>query len=141
MEKKRGFLKFYLYFAFIISILGFIDSGLAIFNYSILHITLIISMLTFVFFWVSLLALFLFTYNRLEKFTDTIPIFYMTVYVVMTIISAVLYFKGMLGIVAMTLFNCTALIIYGIIFFIALAQLRRLGLWGKTKNTEKLTKN
>lgn len=133
MEKRRGFLRFYLYFALIIGILGFIDSGLAIFNYSILHVTLMISTLTFVFFWISLLALFLFTYNRLEKFTYTIPIFYMTVYVIMTIISAILYFKGMLNIVAMTLFNCTALIIYGIILFLTFAQFRRLGLWWKSK--------
>jgi hypothetical protein len=125
MEKKRGFLKFYLYLALIVSVLGFVDTSLALANYALLYITFIISTLTFMFFWISLLALFLFTYNRLERITYSIPIFYMTVYVVMTIVSAVLYFKGMLGTVSMTIFNSVALLVYGIIFFLAIMQIEK----------------
>lgn len=79
MKRKSIFLVVYLFSALIFGILNFVNNILSVLQVNLRYFPEIISILTFVFYWYSLFALFFFIIEGLPRITLLLPIYHLII--------------------------------------------------------------
>jgi len=95
MERKRGFLKVYLFIALILGIIGFIDTLLNIFDFKVDIYLFIISMISLLFFFFNIIAIPIFHRYQEEKIAYVLPLYHLISYLVFLILGIVLISLGL----------------------------------------------
>ncbi len=87
MKRKSIFLVVYLFSALIFGILNFVNNILIVLTVNSKYFPEIMSIITFIFYWYSLMALFFFIISGLPKITFILPIYHLAIRLVILALS------------------------------------------------------